>query len=179
VHGHYTRAEIEAAHCYAEACGYGVLSIESPWIHREGVLAHQASATDLLFITLRKSEALFSPSTRYRDLALGPSLFHWESQSTTTASSPSGQRTSTTPPAAPGCSSTAARKPAAKCASNAKRTVGPAAPPNRSCVWGLPPTKAMRANGRWRGGVSVAAGAGDPGGVVTGDGVSGLRGAEQ
>ncbi len=39
--------------------------------HREGVL----------FITLRKSEALFSPTTRYRDLALGPSLFHWESQS--------------------------------------------------------------------------------------------------
>jgi hypothetical protein len=38
------------------------------------VLWHQASATDLLFITLRKSEALFSPSTRYRDLALGPSL---------------------------------------------------------------------------------------------------------
>ena len=51
-----------------------------------------AGATDLLFITLRKSEALFSPSTRYRDLALGPPLFHWESQSTTTASSPTGQR---------------------------------------------------------------------------------------
>jgi hypothetical protein len=48
------------------------------------VLAHQPSATDLLFITLRKSEALFSPSNRYRDLALGPALFHWESQSTTT-----------------------------------------------------------------------------------------------
>ena len=30
---------------------------------------NQASATDLLFITLRKSEALFSPTTRYRDLA--------------------------------------------------------------------------------------------------------------
>jgi hypothetical protein len=43
-----------------------VLSTESPWIHREGVLWH--------------------------DLALGPSLFHWESQSTTTAASPTGQR---------------------------------------------------------------------------------------
>jgi hypothetical protein len=84
VHGHYTRGEIEAA--------FGVLTTEAPWIHREGVLWHQASATDLLFITLRKSEALFSPSTRYRDLALGLSLFHWESQSTTTASSPTGQR---------------------------------------------------------------------------------------
>jgi hypothetical protein len=70
-----------------------VLSTDSPWIHREGVLWHQASATDQLFITLCKSEALFSPSTRYRDLALGPALFHWESQSTTTASSPTGQRT--------------------------------------------------------------------------------------
>ena len=35
----------------------------------QGVLAHQASATDLLFITLRKSEALFSPTTRYNDYA--------------------------------------------------------------------------------------------------------------
>ena len=56
------------------------------------MLAHQSSATNLLFITLRKSEALFSPSTRYRDLALGPTLFHWESQSTTTAASATGQR---------------------------------------------------------------------------------------
>ena len=69
-----------------------MLSTESPWIHREGVLAHQSSATDLLLITLRKSEALFSPSTRFRDLALGPALFHWESQSTTTASSATGHR---------------------------------------------------------------------------------------
>jgi len=69
-----------------------VLSTEAPWIHREGVLWHQASATDLLFITLRKSEALFSPSTRYRDLALGPALFHWESQSLTREASATGQR---------------------------------------------------------------------------------------
>jgi len=65
----------------------------APRSHREGVLWHQPTATDLLFITLRKSEALFSPSTRYRDLALGPFLFHWESQSTTSAASPTGQRT--------------------------------------------------------------------------------------
>ncbi len=56
------------------------------------MLWHEPSQTDLLFVTLNKSEALFSPSTRYRDLALGPSLFHWESQSTTTAASPTGQR---------------------------------------------------------------------------------------
>jgi hypothetical protein len=65
----------------------------APRSHREGVLWDEASHTDLLFITLRKSEALFSPSTRTRDLALGPSLFHWESQSTTTAASPTSQPT--------------------------------------------------------------------------------------
>jgi hypothetical protein len=31
-------------------------------------------------ITLSNSEALFSPSTRIRDLALAPSLFRWESR---------------------------------------------------------------------------------------------------
>jgi hypothetical protein len=45
VHGRYSRAEIEAA--------FGVLTADAPWIHREGVLWHQPSATDLLFITLR------------------------------------------------------------------------------------------------------------------------------
>jgi len=67
--------------------------------HREGVLWHQPSATDLLFITLRNSEALFSPSTRTRDQALGPSLFHWESQSTAgRARSPSRSCASALPP---------------------------------------------------------------------------------
>jgi hypothetical protein len=65
---------------------------DAPWIHREGVLWHQPTQTDLLFISLRRSKALFSPSTRTRDLALGPSLFHWERQSTTTAAA-AGQRT--------------------------------------------------------------------------------------
>jgi hypothetical protein len=84
VHGRYSRAEIEAA--------FGILTGDAPWIHREGVLWHEPSHTDLLFVTLNKSEALFSPSTRYRDLALGPSLFHRESQSTTSAASRTGQR---------------------------------------------------------------------------------------
>jgi len=72
VHGHYTRAEIEAAHCYAEACGYGVLSTESPWIHREGVLWHQSSATDLLFITLPKRSHLRVPKLQTRSLQPPP-----------------------------------------------------------------------------------------------------------
>ncbi|MCT0209973.1 MAG: hypothetical protein DCF18_00615 [Cyanobium sp.] len=46
------------------------------------MLWHQSSATNLLFITLHSSEALFSPTTGTRDLALGPSRFHWQSQNT-------------------------------------------------------------------------------------------------
>ncbi len=73
--------------------GFVSFTDDAPWIHREGVLWHEASHTDLLFVTLNKSEALFSPSTRTRDLALGPSLFHWGSQSSTTAADPTSQRT--------------------------------------------------------------------------------------
>ncbi len=75
VHGHTSRAAIEAA--------FGVLSDHAPWIHREGVLWHEPGQCDLLFITLRKSEALVSPTTRYRELGLALLLFHLESQSIT------------------------------------------------------------------------------------------------
>lgn len=45
-----------------------------------------------LLITLTKTEKRFSPTTRYRDYAISRSLFHWESQSRTTADSPTGRR---------------------------------------------------------------------------------------
>ncbi len=36
---------------------FGSLQGDAPWIHREGVLWHEPSQTDLLFVTLNKSEA--------------------------------------------------------------------------------------------------------------------------
>lgn len=57
-----------------------------------GVLWDQESQTDMFFITLDKSERDFSPTTRYRDYAMSPELFHWESQSVTREASPTGQR---------------------------------------------------------------------------------------
>ncbi|MDD5024853.1 MAG: DUF3427 domain-containing protein [Methanoregula sp.] len=47
---------------------------------------------DVFFITLNKSEKHFSPSTMYNDYAISETLFHWQSQSTTSAASPTGQR---------------------------------------------------------------------------------------
>ncbi len=136
-----------------------MLTTESPWNHREGVLWHQASATDLLFITLGKSEALFSPSTRYRHLALGPALFHWESQSTT-AASPTGQRYIH--------HASRGSRVLLFVREQRKQDGRPGAPPNRSCAWGLPATKATRASGSCSSssGDPLAAGAGDPGGVA-------------
>lgn len=80
VHGRYSRAEIEAA--------FGILRDDAPWIHREGVLWHEPSQSDLLFVTLNRSEALFSPSTRCRDLTLSSSLFQWGNASGEGAWSP-------------------------------------------------------------------------------------------
>ncbi len=84
VHCHYSLSEILAA--------FGVLTPESPHRIREGVYYHQPSGCDLFFITVRKNEKDYSPSTLYRDFAISQQLFHWESQSTTRADSPTGRR---------------------------------------------------------------------------------------
>ena len=83
VHQRYTRLEILAA--------MGVGSPAQPPAVREGVYYVQGVA-DLLFVTLQKDPARFKPTTRYHDYALSSHLFHWESQSTTSDTSPTGQR---------------------------------------------------------------------------------------
>ena len=133
------------------------------------MLWHEPSLCDLLFITLNKSEALFSPSTRYRDLALGPSLFHWESQSTTTAASPTGQRT---------IHHEARGARVLLLVREHRREGGRAGgvtEPFR-CL-GFARYETTRGSGSCSStsGDSLAAGAAHPGGVDAGDGVGGLR----
>jgi superfamily II DNA or RNA helicase/HKD family nuclease len=60
--------------------------------HREGVAWCEDAGADVFFVTLDKDEAQHSPTTMYRDYAISPELFHWESQSTTTLASPAGRR---------------------------------------------------------------------------------------
>ena len=50
------------------------------------------AGADLLAFTLDKTSGQFSPTTRYRDYAISRELIHWESQSTTRASSETAQR---------------------------------------------------------------------------------------
>ena len=84
VHGRATRDEILAA--------FGRLSFTQTSSIREGVYFDRDTDTDLFFVTLEKTEGHYSPSTMYRDYAISPELFHWESQSQTSADSETGQR---------------------------------------------------------------------------------------
>jgi superfamily II DNA or RNA helicase/HKD family nuclease len=71
---------------------FGRITFERPHRPREGVYFDQATNSDLLFVTLEKAESHYSPTTMYRDYAISRDLFHWESQSTTSVQSPTGQR---------------------------------------------------------------------------------------
>jgi superfamily II DNA or RNA helicase len=87
LHGSYQREEILAA------LGHAELS-RPPSQFREGVLRTTVNGrtVDAFFVMLNKSEAEYSPSTMYRDYPISPTLFHWESQSTTSVVSETGQR---------------------------------------------------------------------------------------
>ena len=47
---------------------------------QQGVYLEKRSRADLLFVTLRKSEREYSPTTMYEDYAISPTEFHWQSQ---------------------------------------------------------------------------------------------------
>jgi hypothetical protein len=86
VHGRYTRREILASMAEGDDALVGV----PEW--REGVRQAKLEGAELFAFTLDKSGDSFSPTTRYRDYAISPTLVHWESQSTTAAESPTGLR---------------------------------------------------------------------------------------
>lgn len=84
LHARYTRREIQAA------LGQALLLVLPAW--REGVAWHEEERLDVFVFTLDKTGDRFSPTTRYRDFAISPSRIHWESQSTTSENSLTGQR---------------------------------------------------------------------------------------
>lgn len=83
-HATYTRPEILAA--------FGLADEErSARGRRAGVEWARAHDAVLLLVNLRKDEADFSPTTMYRDYALGERRFHWESQNDTALDSRAGR----------------------------------------------------------------------------------------
>jgi hypothetical protein len=71
---------------------FGRMTFERRNRLRQGVDFDPATQSDLFFVTLEKAEGHYSPTTMYRDYAISPDLFHWESQSTTSIRSVTGQR---------------------------------------------------------------------------------------
>ena len=80
----YARDEILAA--------FGRLVPGNRYSHQAGPWWHEPANTEVLFITLRKTERDYSPETMYRDYAISPELFHWDSPHTTRRDSTPGQR---------------------------------------------------------------------------------------
>ncbi len=84
----YGRYEILAA--------LGAKSLDTPekrnLISTGGVAWCKDTRTDAFFVTLNKDVANHSATTMYKDYALSPELFHWESQNATSPSSPTGKR---------------------------------------------------------------------------------------
>lgn len=80
-------------HCsYSRDQLLAALDHPRPATVREGVKWLPWHQTDVLLITLNKSDKDYSPSTMYRDYSINEQLFHWQSQSTTAETSPTGQR---------------------------------------------------------------------------------------
>jgi len=84
VHATYSRDEISA--------GLGELRRGKLLRIQSGVYRCDAHRVDVLFVTLDKDEADFTPTTLYNDYPLSPRRFHWESQGATRRDSPTGQR---------------------------------------------------------------------------------------
>ena len=84
LHAPYTRDEVLAA--------LGHWTRRKQPEMREGVLHLPDLRADVFFVTLQKTEKDYSPTTMYQDYAINERLFHWQSQSTTSAESPTGRR---------------------------------------------------------------------------------------
>lgn len=83
IHSRYTREQVLAA--------FGFSTFDKKSNIREGFALSQEKKTELLFITLNKSEKDFSPSTLYEDFAISETLFHWQSQNSVKAESGRGR----------------------------------------------------------------------------------------
>ncbi|MGN0302241.1 MAG: DUF3427 domain-containing protein, partial [Anaerotardibacter sp.] len=64
----------------------------NPSTVREGAKWLPEKKLDVFFVTLNKSDKDYSPTTMYKDYSINESLFHWQSQSTTSDTSNTGQR---------------------------------------------------------------------------------------
>ena len=84
-HATYTLGEIMAAY-------KSIDKSDAILLRREGVWWDETTLTDLLFITLEKSEKDFSPTTLYEDYPISQDRFHWMSQNSASPNTKNGRR---------------------------------------------------------------------------------------
>lgn len=72
VHSRYTREQILSA--------FGDSTFLKKSNNREGVVNIENKNTELLMVTLEKTEKNYSPTTMYNDYAINEKIFHWQSQ---------------------------------------------------------------------------------------------------
>jgi hypothetical protein len=72
VHSRYTREQIFA--------GFGESTFKKKSSNREGIVNLEKKNTELLLVTLEKTEENYSPTTMYNDYAISEKIFHWQSQ---------------------------------------------------------------------------------------------------
>ena len=84
LHARYSRDEVLAA--------LGDLDPARPTSLQAGVRWIKRHKCDLFFNTIQKSERDYSPRTLYRDGAISPTLFQWDSQNSAGPETPTGQR---------------------------------------------------------------------------------------
>lgn len=82
IHSRYNRDQILTA--------IKIFSFDKAPSNREGVALNKNLNIEALFVTLKKSEKEYSPTTLYDDYAISESLFHWQSQNATTPISTKG-----------------------------------------------------------------------------------------
>lgn len=83
LHAAYGLREISAA--------FGKATLETTGPAGTGVIPVKENRTYIHLVTFRKEERDFSPTTRYKDYPISPSVLHWESQAGTTRESATGQ----------------------------------------------------------------------------------------
>lgn len=72
LHSRYTREQILAA--------FGDSTFGKKSSNREGVVNLDSKNTELLLVTLEKTDENYSPTTMYNDYAVSDKIFHWQSQ---------------------------------------------------------------------------------------------------
>ncbi|MFI6514962.1 DUF3427 domain-containing protein [Spirillospora sp. NPDC050679] len=81
LHARYSKDELLSA-----------FGIDKPRSWVQGVRWVEQEQADVFMVTINKTEQGFKPTTMYNDRAISPTLFQWESQSSTTEDSRDGQR---------------------------------------------------------------------------------------